>query len=94
MMSLVVLASLAVGVEAADEERWIVSYRVADLTSKQLVLEMDFEEESYIQNTQIFAGEEYNITIVLDIGLTARAQPEQPHKSSRLGTPSVLTPSD
>jgi len=70
-MSFIVLASLAVGVEAADEERWIVSYRVADLTSKQLVLEMDFEEESYIQNTQIFAGEEYNITIVLDIGLTA-----------------------
>jgi len=70
-MSFVVLASLAVGVEAADEERWIVSYRVADLTSKQLVLEMDFEDESFIQNTQIFAGEEYNITIVLDIGLTA-----------------------
>ena len=56
---------------AQENERWFVSYQVIDLTSKQLVLERDFEMDRTIQNSPMFAGAEYNITVTIDIGLTA-----------------------
>ena len=57
--------------EAQENERWFVSYQVIDLTSKQLVLERDFETDRRIQNSPMFAGAEYNITVAIDVGLTA-----------------------
>jgi hypothetical protein len=48
-----------------------VAYNLVDLYSKQLVLDRDFETGEDIQNTPIFAGGEYNLTIILDIGLKA-----------------------
>ena len=48
-----------------------MAYNLVDLSSKQLVLDRDFETGEDIQNTPIFAGGEYNLTIILDIGLTA-----------------------
>lgn len=64
--------ALTIGsIEAQEDERWFVSFEVIDLTSKQLVLERDFEADRTIQNSPMFAGAEYNITITIDIGLTA-----------------------
>ena len=54
-----------------DGERWIVSYTVVDLTSKQLVLERDYETGKFIVNIPMLAGEEYNITLIVYVGLTA-----------------------
>ena len=56
---------------SGEDNRWIVAYKVVDLSSKQLVLERDFELDKDIQNTPLMAGGEYNITIYLDVGLTA-----------------------
>ncbi len=61
---------LAFGASGADG-RWIVAYKVVDLSSKQLVLERDFEMDKDIQNTPLLAGGEYNITIYLNVDLTA-----------------------
>jgi hypothetical protein len=48
-----------------------VVYNLVDPSSKQLVLDRDFETGEDIQNTTILAGGECNLTIILDIGLTA-----------------------
>jgi len=56
---------------AGLEERWIVAYKVVDLSSRQLILERDFELDRDIQNAPLLAGGEYNLTIFLDVGLTA-----------------------
>ncbi len=70
LFSIMFFASLTGFIEA-QEERWIVSYSVIDLTSRQLVLERDYEANTFLQNTPMFTGAEYNITLTLDIGLTA-----------------------
>ena len=54
-----------------QEEKWLVSVRVEDMTTKQLVQAYDFETGETIMNAPMFAGAEYNITLTLDIGLTA-----------------------
>ncbi|MFQ6053426.1 MAG: hypothetical protein ACE5OO_04260 [Candidatus Bathyarchaeia archaeon] len=54
-----------------EGEMWFVGYRVEDLTTRQLVLERDLETGSLLRNAPVFAGAEYNITVTLDIGLTA-----------------------
>lgn len=61
---------LSFGASGVDG-RWIVAYKVVDLSSKQLVLERDFELDKDIQNTPLLAGGEYNITIYLNVDLTA-----------------------
>ncbi len=66
-----IIATSIPGAVAVDGERWIVSYTVVDLTSKQLVLERDYETGKFIVNIPMLAGEEYNITLIVDIGLTA-----------------------
>jgi hypothetical protein len=65
------MAPLLAGGAAGVEERWIVAYKVVDLSSRQLVLERDFELDRDIQNAPLLAGGEYNLTIFLDVGLTA-----------------------
>jgi hypothetical protein len=68
---IIIVAPLLTGGAAGVEERWIVAYKVVDLSSRQLVLERDFELDKDIQNTPLLAGGEYNLTIFLDVGLTA-----------------------
>ena len=71
LLLIILIAPLLVTGAVGLEERWIVGYKVVDITSKQLVLERDFELDKDIQNTPLLAGGEYNITIFLDVGLTA-----------------------
>jgi len=66
-----IIATSIPGAVAVDGERWIVSYTVVDLTSKQLVLERDYETGKFIVNIPMLAGEEYNITLIVYVGLTA-----------------------
>lgn len=54
-----------------QEERWLVSYSVVDMTTKQLIFEHDYETGRTISNAPMFAGAEYNITVTLDVGLSA-----------------------
>lgn len=70
MVLFVVLAS-SLGVAKAEEATWFVSYRVEDLSTKQLVLERNYETGELLQNAPMLAGAEYNITITLDIGVNA-----------------------
>jgi hypothetical protein len=70
LLSLLFIASFA-GTTSAQDERWIISYRVEDLISGQLILERDFESDRFLQNAPMFTGAEYNVTLTLDIGLTA-----------------------
>ena len=65
------ISSSAVFSRAQDDERWFVAYNIFDLSSRQLVLDRDFETSKDVQNTPILAGGEYNLTIILDVGLTA-----------------------
>jgi hypothetical protein len=48
-----------------------VAYNLVDPYSNQLVLDRDSETGEDIQNTTILTGGEYNLTVILDIGLTA-----------------------
>jgi len=54
----------------ASDGKWIIKYRVENLKTRQLVLEKDFQ--TGVNNTyfQIFAGDEYNITITINIPVT------------------------
>jgi hypothetical protein len=69
----VLLISSSIGFSGAQEdgERWFVAYNMVDLSSRQLVLDRDFESDKDVQNTPILAGGEYNLTFILDVGLTA-----------------------
>ena len=55
---------------SSGTERWIVKYRVEDLKTKQLVLEIDFENDKSSSYASIFAGMEYNITMTLRIPMS------------------------
>ena len=68
---IIIMAPLLATGAAGLEERWIVAYKVVDLSSRQLILERDFELDRDIQNAPLLAGGEYNLTIFLDVGLTA-----------------------
>jgi len=69
---LLILCLVSVPVPAeGQEERWLVSYSVVDMTTRQLVLERDYETGRTISNAPMFAGAEYNITVTLDVGLSA-----------------------
>ena len=70
---LIVIFSLASTMIPAmgQEERWLVKYSVIDMTTRQLVLEHDYETGRQISNAPMFAGAEYNITVTLDVGLSA-----------------------
>ena len=70
LLLLVVLAS-SMGAAYAEEQRWFTRLRVEDLTTRQLVLEEDLEAGELIRNAPMFAGAEYNITLTLNIRLTA-----------------------
>lgn len=71
LFTLMLIAASAIFARAEENERWFISYQVVDLASKQLVMERDYETGRLIQNSPMFAGAEYNITMTLDIGLTA-----------------------
>ena len=70
LLIIIIAPLLAFGASGVDD-RWIVAYKVVDISSEQLVLERDFELDKDIQNTPLLAGGEYTITISLDVGLTA-----------------------
>ena len=48
-----------------------MAYNLLGPYSNQLVLDRDSETGEDIQNTPILAGGEYNLTVILDIRLTA-----------------------
>jgi len=68
---LLVFLTSSMGIAEAEGERWFKRYRVEDLTTKQLILEGNLETGELLQNAPMLAGAEYNITVTLDIGLTA-----------------------
>jgi hypothetical protein len=68
---ILIISTLATFSASGVDERWIVAYKVVDLSSKQLALERDYELDRDLQNAPLLAGGEYNITIFLDVGLTA-----------------------
>jgi len=53
-----------------SEEKWFVRYRVEDLGTRQLVLEVDSETQTVDQYSPIFEGEEYNITMTVSITMS------------------------
>ena len=71
LLSLLIIASFTGLSIAQEDESWFVAYNIVDLSSKQMVLERDFETGKDIQNTPILSGGEYNLTMILDVGLTA-----------------------
>ena len=71
LLVLFMVLATSMGVAEAADETWFALYRVEDLTTRQLVLERNLETGKLLQNTPMFTGAEYNITITLDIGLTA-----------------------
>ncbi len=48
-----------------------MAYNLVDPYSNQLVLDRDSETGEDIKNTTILTGGEFNLTVILDIGLTA-----------------------
>ena len=70
LLILIISPLLAFGASGVDG-RWIVAYKVVDISSKQLVLERDFELDKDIKNTPLLAGGEYNLTIYLNVDLSA-----------------------
>ena len=71
LLSFLIIASFTGLSMAQEDERWFVAYNIVDLSSRQMVLERDFETGKDIQNTPILAGGEYNLTLIMDVGLTA-----------------------
>lgn len=71
LLVLFMVLATSMGVAEAEDETWFALYRVEDLTTRQLVLERNLETGKLLQNTPMFAGAEYNITITLDIMFTA-----------------------
>ena len=71
LLVLFMVLATSMGVAEAEDETWFALYRVEDLTTRQLVIERNLETGKLLQNTPVFTGAEYNITITLDIGLTA-----------------------
>jgi hypothetical protein len=54
----------------AEEGGWILSFKVEDLKTKKLILEKDFVTGNEKIYASIFAGAEYNITVVFNIAVT------------------------
>ena len=64
------LLSITLVPSSSETERWIVAYRVEDLKTKQLILEVDFENNKSRYYAPIFAGMEYNITMMIKIPMS------------------------
>jgi hypothetical protein len=58
-------------VHGVGEGEWIVNYRVEDLETGRLILEVDFETEEINEYEPLFAGSELFITITVDVAITA-----------------------
>jgi hypothetical protein len=72
LMLILIIAPLpTIKTVGGDDQRWFTAYRVMDLSSRQLVLERDYEREIDVQNAPLLAGGGYNVTFYIDVGLTA-----------------------
>lgn len=58
-------------VHGVGEGEWIVSYRVEDMESGQLLMESDFETGEFSEYIPLFIGSELHITLTVDVGITA-----------------------
>ncbi len=58
-------------VSGVGEGEWIVSYRVEDLESGQLIMESDFQTGEMAEYIPLFVGKEVLVTITVDISITA-----------------------
>jgi hypothetical protein len=61
------LLTPAFALEGADDTHWIEEYQIKDLTTGRLVLSRDVVEDTLIQNAPVFAGEEYNLTLKINV---------------------------
>jgi len=57
--------------QAVGEGEWISKYRVEDLSSGQLLQEVDFENNINTKYASIFAGSEVNVTFTVELATTA-----------------------
>jgi len=57
--------------QAVGEGEWISKYRVEDLSSGQLMQEVDFENNINTKFASIFAGSEVNVTFTVELATTA-----------------------
>ena len=57
--------------QAVGEGEWISKYRVEDLSSGQLMQEVDFENNINTKYASIFAGSEVNVTFTVELATTA-----------------------
>lgn len=57
--------------QAIGEGEWISKYRVEDLSSGQLLQEVDFEDNINTKYASIFAGSEVNVTFTVELATTA-----------------------
>ena len=64
---LLLVAITVVPARSVGQGEWITKYRVEDLKTKQVVLERDFESNTFSKYSPVFAGGEYNITITVKV---------------------------
>jgi len=57
--------------QAVGQGEWISKYRVEDLSSGQLMQEVDFDNNVNIKYGSIFAGAEVNVTFTVELATTA-----------------------
>ena len=57
--------------QAVGQGEWISKYRVEDLSSGQLLQEVDFDNNVNIKYSSIFAGSEVNVTFTVELATTA-----------------------
>jgi hypothetical protein len=58
-------------VSGVGQGEWIVSYRVEDLESGQLIMESNFQTGEMAEYVPLFVGTEVLVTITVDVGITA-----------------------
>jgi hypothetical protein len=68
---LLLVAVSMIPVHGVGEGEWIVSYRVEDMESGQLLMESDFETGEFSEYIPLFIGSELHVTITVDVAITA-----------------------
>jgi uncharacterized membrane protein YciS (DUF1049 family) len=58
-------------VSGVGEGEWIVSYRVEDLESGQLIMESDFQTGEFNEYIPLFVGSELRLTITVNVAISA-----------------------